>query len=159
MPTSHPYLHNQQEAEQKVIALASHVASTDRVDASEVFGVKGLPGDPASLAISRRDAGDRVAQAESNEERREMLARATRSGDEVMARAIAQHATEGGDAKTMEQFIADRPNLEAAAQRVWNAEHAGARGMGFAFALMGLLPQELSGSSRYQIEKMAGRVA
>ncbi len=35
----------------------------NRSDAARVFGVEGLPGDPASLAIGRRDAADRVAAA------------------------------------------------------------------------------------------------
>ena len=104
--------------------MASRVVVHDRDDAGRVFGTVGISGDPASLVISRRDAGDRVAEISKTGELRDLLARATRSGDEVLARAVAERALEMGDAKTLEKFAEDRPNLDAAVERLWKAERA-----------------------------------
>jgi hypothetical protein len=110
---------------EELTRMASRVVNTDRDDAERVFGVRGLTGDPASLVISRRDAGDRVAAITERDELRALLARATRSGDEVLARAVAERAVEMQDDTTMNQFIKDRPDLDTASSRLWDAERAG----------------------------------
>lgn len=109
---------------EKLEEAAKRVVSTDRNDAEKVFGVRGINGDAASLVISRRDAGDRVAEITSPQELRGLLTRATRTGDEVLARAIAERAMEIEDTATLHQFIADRPELDAPVERLWKAERA-----------------------------------
>lgn len=122
---------------------AERVVSTDRTDASSVFGVLGINGDEASKSISRRDAGDRVAAITDGGELRALLARATRSGDEILARAVAERALEISDNTTLEQFIADRPEKEAAVVRLWDAERASDNTMEVTMAVMDLLPAEV----------------
>ncbi len=56
------------------------------------FGTGGLPSDPATVAVSYRDAQDRAAAITSSTEAAALLARAERSGDEPLARAVAGHA-------------------------------------------------------------------
>ena len=136
--------------------LAARVGRTDRGDAQAVFGVDGLPGDAASLAISRRDATDRVASLDRGE-LRDLLHRATRSGDEVLARAIAERALEEVDDKTLHQFCAHRPHLDSAVERLWNTQRASGGGdsMSIAMEMIGLQPAELLGMSFDAIEQLA----
>lgn len=136
--------------------LAARVGRTDRGDAQAVFGVDGLPGDAASLVISRRDAADRVASLEPGE-LRDLLRRATRSGDEVLARAIAERALEELDDKTLHQFCAHRPHLDSAVERLWNTQRAseGGDSMSLAMEMIGLQPAELLGMSFDAIEQLA----
>lgn len=135
--------------------MAGQVIATDRGDAEKVFGVAGLSGDPASLVISRRDAGDRVASITDGKELRALLARATRSGDEVLARAVAERALEMQSAETLNKFAEDRPHLDAAVERLWNAERAEDDSFGLTVSLMGLRPEELGSMSFSSIEAMA----
>ena len=128
---------------ERLVKLAKEVTRWDRDDAERVFGTKGLSGDPAALAISRRDAADRVAKVTKREELRELLARATRSGDEVLARAVVEKAMRDRDADTVNQFIADRPALEDATERLWKAETAATGTLRVNMGLLGLKPNEL----------------
>jgi hypothetical protein len=142
--------------DQRLSEMASRTVRDDRDDAARVFGVKGLAGDQASLVISRRDAGDRVAQVTERAELRELLRRATRTGDEVLARAVAERAVTEEDVKTMEEFLNARPELESAGERLWNANRAGGGSMlGFNMHLSALTPPELSGMGRDAIEHLA----
>lgn len=145
------------EVEAELVEMASRVVRVDRDDAERVFGTKGLDGDAASLAISRRDAGDRVAAAGGPSELRELLRRATRSGDEVLARAVAERAVEDQDAGTMHAFIADRTQLDAASERLWNARRAGNDSMMLSMQLLNLVPEELQGMTFDSIEQLAGQ--
>jgi len=136
--------------------MAGRVWITDQDDASSVFGVKGLDGDVASLAISRRDASDRIAACTSGDEVRELLQRATRSGDEVLARAAAEWGVEHRDARTVNEFLRTRPKAEAAVQRLWDGEAAErGGGMDIALALGGLRPTEMFSMSDSAIEAAA----
>ena len=135
--------------------MASRVVATDRGDAEQVFGTRGLPGDPASLVISRRDAGDRVAGINDGKELRTLLARATRSGDEVLARAVAERALEMQSAETLNKFAEDRPHLDSAVERLWNSERAASDTFGLTVGLMGLRPQELGDMSFDSIDALA----
>ena len=135
--------------------MAAGVIRTDRDDAERVFGTRGLAGDAASLLISRRDASDRVASASTSGELREILARATRSGDEVLARAVAERAMALQDAPTLHQFLEDRPALDSAVERLWRAEQAAENSIQFTMQLFALKPSELQGSSAGAIEHLA----
>jgi len=92
----------------------------DRGDAARVFGVAGLPGDTASLTISARDAADRAAQTDTTDDLRALLERADRSGDEVLARAVAQRAVEVGSADIVNDFTSTREHLRDPVERLWD---------------------------------------
>jgi hypothetical protein len=142
------------DLDDKLERLAARVVSTDRDDAAAVFGTRGLPGDAASLAISRRDAADRVG-ALTAVERRDLLRRATRSGDEVLARAIVERAIEEQDDITVHQFCEDRPELDAPVERLWNGQRGETDSMMMSLGLLGLRPAELAGMSSDAIEHLA----
>lgn len=143
----------------ELVKMAGTSVRTDRVDAGGVFGVDGLPGDEASLVISRRDAGDRVAGITDPEELRDLLARATRQGDEVLARAVAERAFENHDSKTLSKFVEARPHLEDAAVRLWDArlreDRAVDVGWQASIMLSELRPEELNGMSIDVIRSLA----
>ncbi|MGY1845524.1 hypothetical protein [Modestobacter sp. SYSU DS0875] len=153
------YLSRRKTLESKLTDMASKAIGSDRDDAERVFGVKGLAGDAASLAISRRDAADRVAAVQDRDELRDLLRRATRSGDEVLAHAVAERAVEMQDPETMTQFVADRPTLGSAAERLWNAKQAENRSLNQRFQMTMLLgslrPSELGGMYIGDIEMLA----
>ncbi|PTU56967.1 hypothetical protein DBB34_06550 [Sphaerisporangium cinnabarinum] len=92
--------------------LASSAGEVDRSAVGRAFGTTGLPGDPASLTISLRDAQDRVAKIRDEDELETLLGRATRSGDEVLARAVAARAAEIGKTYGVEEFVRVRPDLK-----------------------------------------------
>ena len=150
------YLDIRDDADRYFVTEAEKVTRTDRDDAARVFGVSGVSGDAASLVISRRDAADRVAAVETNVELAELLARATRTGDEVLARAVAERATEEQRVDIMTTFLDDRPRLQEAGERLWNAKRAESTdGFGMTVALWELMPVELSRMSEAQIEQIA----
>src|SRR3954451_17325367 len=68
----------------KLTAVANRAGTQDQDDAARCFGVKGLSGDVASLAISRRDAGDRVDSSDPSK-LGDLLATAVRNGDDVLS--------------------------------------------------------------------------
>lgn len=148
------YVQQRRRIDQELADKASKVIRTDRDDAERVFGVKGLSGDAASLVISRRDAADRVAAVEDRADLRELLRRATRSGDEVLARAVAERAVEMQDVTTMNQFMADRPELEAASVRLWDAQRSEHESFSYSMQLGAVRPHELSGMDRASIEAL-----
>lgn len=149
------YVQHRRSVDKRLADMAATVVRRDREDAEAVFGVKGLPGDAASLIISRRDAADRVAAVERREDLRDLLARATRSGDEVLARAVAERAVEMHDSTTMNLFLADRPHLETAGERLWNAECAADDTFATTVRLGGIRPAELTGMAAGAIEQLA----
>lgn len=140
----------------QLIDQASKVTTDDRSDRARVFGIAGLPGDVATLTILMRDAADRVNEIATTrpEDLYDKLVQATNSGDEVLARQIAQWATENQSVRLMQQFLDDRPQLEAAGERLWNASRAASDTMGVTWALGALIPSEV-GSSFYQVEVVA----
>ena len=143
------------ELNQELESMASRVVSKDRDDAEAVFGVRGIAGDPASLMVSRRDAGDRVAGVNARSELRDLLQRATRSGDEVLARAVAERATELRYDDVMHQFLATRPALDAAGERLWNSQHVDHASMELTVGMMAFKPEELAGMNFDSIETIA----
>jgi hypothetical protein len=110
----------------KLTAAASAAATQDQDDASRVYGVKGLAGDPAVLAQYRGAAGQRVADIDlvaRPDQLSDLLTNAIRNGDDVLAHAIAEAAIKNGDVDTANAFAAAYPNLSAAVERLWSAEH------------------------------------
>lgn len=86
---------------------------------SKLFGTRDLPGDVASMTISRRDAGDRVARLERSEDAMALLRRALASGDEVLARAVAQWGHERRDVTVVNAYLDVRPQHDAAFNELW----------------------------------------
>ena len=63
----------------QLTAAATTAGNQDADDAARVYGIKGLAGDVASLSISRRDAGDRVASITDTVQRQRLLAQADKN--------------------------------------------------------------------------------
>lgn len=153
---AHQQMQTQRQVDAELDEAARRVVRIDNDDAAAVFGVKGISGDTASLSISRRDAGDRVAKINDGQELTALLRRATRTGDEVLARAIAERATELQNAEVMHQFLGDRPALDGAGERLWNVERAERTwDVGVAAQLGALRASELSGMHNDDIEALA----
>ena len=85
-----------------------------------LFGAPATSGDPASWAISRRDAGDRVAQIKTPTQAAELLARAERTNDEPLARAVAERAYQMDWADVANAFLDSRPHLEDRFTELWS---------------------------------------
>lgn len=112
------------ELEALTARLTELAAATQRridADFQNAFGIAGLPGDPASLAISRRDATDRVAAVERSSDLQALIRDST-PGDEVLARAAGAKALRQRDADSVNVFLETRPELDAAVTRLWEAE-------------------------------------
>ncbi|TKV61343.1 hypothetical protein FDO65_07020 [Nakamurella flava] len=95
--------------------------STPPSDAQNVTGIGGLTGDPNMLQMSMRQATDKVADVNDSAELTKMLRRATQQGDEIMARAIAGRALALRYTRPLHQFVKDRPELDAAVERLWES--------------------------------------
>ena len=80
----------------------------------KAFGVDGMEGDAGSLAISMRDAADRVSQVNDRNELTRLLDSASYSGDEVLARAVARQAFEQRDDELLDAFASIRPEEQRA---------------------------------------------
>ena len=141
----------------KLTAAASRAATQDSIDAARVYGVAGLSGDPASLAISRRDAGDRVADITDPQQLCGLLATAVRNGDEVLAHAIAEAAVKSGDLSTTTLFQQSYPKLSDAVERLWSAEHKRMTGTDItvAWRVAALKPAPLDSLQDYEIQAAA----
>ena len=141
----------------KLTAAATLAGSKDQDDAARVYGIKGLAGDVASLAISRRDAADRVENTDTHR-LRDLLATAVRNGDEVLAHAIAEWAIKNGDHDIATDFQTAYPNLADAVERLWNAEHRKMTGLDItvAWRVGALNPALLKSLQDYEIAGQAG---
>jgi hypothetical protein len=141
----------------KLTAAAASTGRQDAADAAAVFGIAGLAGDVASLAISRRDAADRVTAISDPSQLQALLAAAIRSGDVVLAHAIAEAAITSGDLDTTNQFTDAYPSLNDAAQRLWNAEHRKQTGIDMTtkWRLVSLKPAPLASLQDYEIASAA----
>jgi|SRR4051794_35285275 hypothetical protein len=144
----------------KITAAADIAGSQDQDDAARVYGVKGLPGDVASLAISRRDAADRVAKldiAARPDQLGDLLAAAVRSGDTVLSHAVAEAAIKGGDADTINAFSAAYPALSDEVERLWNAEHRRMTTVDIkvAWRVAALKPSAIGSLQDYEIQRVA----
>lgn len=146
-------IHSQMQAEQaKLVEQRDALVRVEqRKLEQKVFGA-GSGGDAASLVISRRDAGDRAASLKTETEAQELLARAERSGDEPLARAIAERAYEMQWADVANGFLENRPALAEPFEQLWNQRAPSLHEeMMTAFALQGT-PHELVGMSAREIQ-------
>jgi len=134
------YQGRRQALDQELTSLASRVGYDDRADVARAFGIAGLAGDPASLAISMRDAQDRAAKEESSDGLVDLVRRATRNGDEVLARAAAQRAMELRYDKPLHEFVETRPALDSIVEDIWNAQRRGVNRLQWTVRLSALKP-------------------
>ena len=134
------YQGRRQALDQELTSLASRVGHDDRADIARAFGIAGLAGDPASLAISMRDAQDRAAKEESSDGLVDLVRRATRNGDEVLARAAAQRAMELRYDKPLHEFVETRPALDSIVEDIWNAQRRGVNRLQWTVQLSALKP-------------------
>lgn len=116
-------------------------------------------GDRASAAVSYRDAQDRIAALKSAREADALMTRALGSGDELLARALAQTAydqraydTTWGD--ILNRYLATRPAAQRAVEQLLaiDSTKVGAQSM-FAFILA--TPSELAGMQPFQMSALA----
>ena len=120
-----------------------------------LFGASATSGDPASWAISRRDAGDRVAQIKTPTQAAELLARAERSNDEPLARAVAERAHEMDWADVANAFLDGRPHLEDRFTELWSQAKPSLQRQFHDAMVFQTKPEELHGMSDYQIDRLA----
>jgi hypothetical protein len=141
----------------RLTAAANTAGKQDVDDASNVFGIAGLPGDVASLSIARRDANDRVADITEPTQRQALLAQAVRNGDVTLARALVQSAVDFNDVDTVNAFSAAYPALSDAVERLWTAQHRRSNGIDLAagFRLAALKPPAIHSMMDYEIALIA----
>jgi hypothetical protein len=87
-------------------------AATDarmRVLTGQVWGVDDIPGDKVSASISYRDATDRAQALTTPHDAMILLTTAERSGDELLARAVACQADQMGFDDVAGAYFATRP--------------------------------------------------
>jgi hypothetical protein len=143
----------------RLTTAADRAAVQDRDDAARVYGIKGLPGDVASLTISRRDAGDRVAAITDSPALRALLDTAVRNGDDVLAHAIAERAVGLGDSDLAGAFQAAYPQLSDAVERLWDCQHRRVSTLDVttAWRVAALKPALLGPLQDYEIAAASGR--
>ena len=120
-----------------------------------VFGQLGTA-DPAA-AISYRDAQDRAANLADQQQALELLARADRGGDDVLARAVGRRAAEMGWGHVMDAFTASRATVADDLRELADINRQGALGYVVQSAMAYELPRpdELAGMSDYAVQDVA----
>ena len=129
---------------------------------TKVFGIDDLAGSDAAsraaVSMSYRDALDRAQTCETPDDALSLLARANTTGDELLARAVAQVAWSNGAigawADVLDTFASTRPAQERALGQLYdlNSKKIFAVDL-FAFVLV--KPTELTPYGDYQIEGLA----
>ncbi len=159
---------NYVQARDKMQGLVQSASSDDAAETAKAgrtaFGTAGIPGDPATVAVSYRDAQDRAAGLTSSGNALALLSRAERSGDEPLARAVAGHAhdmsmgdhLDPGWGDVVDTFTASRPSAAAAVSTLRRLApgRLDTRSM-FAFVLP--RPLELSSAGAYTIDQLAAK--
>lgn len=128
----------------------------DRISLEQrLFGTGSLVSDSSSI-ISRRDAGDRLAKVDQQSEASALLERANRTGDEPLARAVAERAFEMRWVDVTNQFLETRPHLDESMNELWDS-HAPtlAEELTEGFVLEAGRPTELTGLSPMEVERLA----
>ncbi len=141
----------------KLSEMVDREAASDTADASSVFGIRGLTGDPAQLTMSRRDAADRVSSLFDSRDLMNMLASATRTGDEVLARAVAERATHIGAAAVVNEFTRTRAHLANTVEKIWNTTHRRQAfdALGPTAVIRAMKPRGLDRTPEFEIRRIA----
>src|SRR5665811_2235047 len=135
-------------------------AATDartRVLNGQVWGVDDIPaGDKVSASISLRDATDRAQTLTTPQDAMALLTTAERSGDELLARAVACQADQMGFDDVAGAYFATRPDKAKANAElhslVPSLKNMNATDL-FAYALP--TPAGLNASNPYRIQQIA----
>ena len=137
------------------------IAAGRRAAMTTAFGIDDIAGDATSrltAAVSYRDAQDRVANLQSPTEALQVLNRAEGSGDELLARAVAQRAyeqrrTDPSWQQALDEYLAPRPKAQQAVADLLAADRpVNARGL---FAFVAPPPPEVSGLADHQLAALA----
>ncbi len=129
----------------------------------ELFSVAGLLGNIATtetrvgVAVSLRDAQDRAARLADEQEALDLLARAERSGDEVLARAVVERSLEQLWLAPLNAYAEAHPGTEPKLQRLVDLAPVGGLrddlGVQMQYALH--VPVELTGLSDRDLDALA----
>lgn len=108
-----------------------------------IYGAEDLRGDSDDVAhrASFRDAQDRAARVDSPDQAARLLAQAERSGDEVLARAVAVRAFDRRWKDVTESYSETRPEWKAAVDNVDDTRISVGMGANLVFGLR--KPEEL----------------
>jgi hypothetical protein len=144
-------------AQQHANLTAAHQRKLER----QAFGIDDIAGhgtlDRATASIGYRDAQDRVAKLTEPGEAQTLLSRAERSGDELLARAVAAHAAEQGWTDVLTTYTATRPTAAAALEQLEQAQAGGtARDL---FAWVTPAPSALAGVNDVRLRELAADAA
>lgn len=159
------------KAKAKMDALAATATETGTTTLASLtraaFSIDDIAGsnpvDRAAASVSYRDAQDRVAAIESADEADALLTRAEDSGDELLARAIAQRAyAEQGNGfwsdsrwiEVLNRYVSTRPVAFAAIEALM-AKALAVPQLGDMWAFVLPAPSELTGMQDFQIAALA----
>lgn len=136
---------------------AAAAEARGRVLTGQVWGVDDYSAaDKVSASISYRDAQDRAAALDGPHDALQLMGVAERSGDELLARAVASHAEVMGWTTVSDQYFATRP-----AKAQMNAElqqlTPSLKNLSTADVFMYVLPHPggLEGVADYRLQAMA----
>lgn len=122
---------------------------------------KGDGTDPATTRLSYRDALDRAATISDATEAKRLLAQADKSGDELLAKAVAQHASEMQWGDVLKAYFTDRPGQVDAYNELSNliaSESDPTSGFHRSVKYALPTPSELSRLDPYKIAQLADDV-
>ena len=134
-------------------------AATDarmRVLTGQVWGVDDIPGDKVSASISYRDATDRAQALTTPHDAMNLLTTAERSGDELLARAVACQADAMAWDDVAGAYFATRP-VKAKQNAELHSLVPSLKSMNATDLFMFILPAPagLDGSNPYRIQQIA----
>lgn len=115
------------------------------------IGSTGL--DRATASVSYRDAQDRAAGLDDDGDAARLLTRAEASGDELLARAVAQVAWTNGWGDILDAYLATRPQAGTALADLDNMR--GNLGAADLFTYMVPTPHELAGLDDWRVAALA----
>jgi len=139
--------------------IAAQVAAVKR----KAFGIDDLlagasQADKATMAMSFRDAQQRAAQTTTSSEAQTLLDLANQSGDELLARAVGNHAMASMDMRDVtESYLTNHPAQAAALDELQQLQQPASAATMFEFVAP--KPPELSGMSDGQIVAYAAQTS
>jgi hypothetical protein len=136
---------------QKVAAAKRRVFGVD-----DILGSAASATDRATAAISYRDATDRASKLSNQAEAQEMLDSAERSGDDILARAVAAWAVDRGVQSVADRYFDTRPQQSQALGEYMNALQPTKGGAADLFEFVLPTPSEVA-HSLYNPEALAAQ--
>ena len=122
------------------------------------FGIDDIAGtnpvDRAAASVSYRDAQDRAAAIDTPTAAAHLLTRADASGDELLARALAQHAYDHNWSEVLDNYLATRPKTATALTELVQLQNRPVAAS-HVFAFMLPRPAELATHAPYELSTLA----